>query len=120
MKASPRIGSQIETRFIVEPKHAIEVADDVMPAVLSTPWLIRYLEHAALDAVVPYLEEGETTVGVNVEVEHLAPTPVGQEVTCRARIINADGTLISFQLEASDRSGPIARGLHKRRVIEIA
>ena len=61
---------------------------------------------------------GESTVGVVVNVEHTAATPVGGEVHCRARIIYVDGPLISFQIEARDEHEQVARGLHKLRVIE--
>ncbi len=90
-----------------------------MPAVLSTPWLIWFLEHAARQAVLPFLETGESTVGTFVEVRHSAPTPVGQAVTCRARVVRADGAAISFHLEAHDGHEMIARGLHKLQVIRV-
>ena len=58
-----------------------------MPAVLSTPCLIWFLEHAARAAVLPLLEPGESTVGMEIQVRHLTPTPVGQTVICRARSV---------------------------------
>ena len=89
------------------------------PPVLSTPWLVWFLEHAALDAALPFLEPGEITVGTRVEVDHLAPTPVGAQVTCTARIVHSEGPVISFQLEASDGHETIARGFHRRRVVKV-
>lgn len=105
---------------MVELKHAIDFADDGMPAVLSTPWLLWYLEHAARAAVLPALEPGESTVGTEIDLRHLAPTPVGEIVTCQARILQAEGTRISFQLEAHDEHALIARGFHRLRVIQVA
>src|SRR3954466_14833470 len=100
MKGSARGGMTGETRFVVEPGHAIDFAGGGMPPVLCTPWLTWFLEHAAREAVLPLLEQGESPVGVQVEVRHLAPTPLGQSVTCRARVVHAEGGLVSFQLEA--------------------
>ena len=120
MKARPKVGTAGEVTFVVEAKHAIDFADGEMPAVLSTPWLIWFLEHAAREAMLPLLEPGESTVGVQVEIEHLAATPLGQRVTCRGRVIHSEGTLISFQLEAHDEHERIARGVHKLRVIQVA
>lgn len=120
MKATPKVGTLGEVTFVVETKHAIDFADEKMPAVLSTPWLIWFLEHAAREAMLPLLEPGESTVGVQVDVQHLAATPLGERVTCRARVIHSDGTLISFQLEAHDEHERIARGVHKLRVIRVA
>ena len=120
MKSHVRIGTIGEIVFRVEEKHVIDFADDDMPAVLCTPWLIWYLEHAAREAVLPLLEAGESTVGVHVDVQHFAATPIGQRVICRARAIHAEGRLISFQLEARDEQERIARGLHKLRVIRTS
>ncbi len=117
MQTQPKTGAGGERKFTVEPAHAIGFGTSG-PAVLSTPWLVWFLEHAALDAALPFLEPGEITVGTRVEVDHLAPTPVGAQVTCTARIVHSDGPVISFQLEASDGQETIARGFHKRRVVK--
>jgi predicted thioesterase len=119
MKSSPKVGTTGEQRFVVESKHAIDFANDGMPAVLSTPWLVWFLEHAAREAVLPFLEPHESTVGTYIEVRHSAPTPLGQTVTCRARLVQAEGTTISFQLEAHDAQERIARGFHRLQVIRV-
>src|SRR5579862_2622796 len=119
MQTQPKIGTAGERKFAVEAAHAISFGQNGPPPVLSTPWLIWFLEHAALDAALPFLEPGEITVGTRVEVDHLAPTPVGIQVTCTARIVHSDGPVISFQLEAVDGHETIARGFHKRRVVKI-
>nr|WP_303652515.1 hotdog domain-containing protein [Paludisphaera mucosa] len=89
-----------------------------MPAVLSTPWLVAYLEYVARDALAACLDENERSVGAVVQIEHLAPSPLGSRVTCRARVIHVDGPTITFHIEAFDETEPVARGLHKRRVID--
>lgn len=61
-----------EQRFMVEHRYAIYFATDGMPAVLSTPWLIWFLEQAARAAVLPFLEPDESTMGMEIEVRHLA------------------------------------------------
>lgn len=117
MKRNPRTGETGELSFVVTEQHVIDFADDQMPAVLSTPWLIWFLEHAAREAILPLLEANESTVGVQVDMEHLAPTPLGQEVTCKARVISCDGRLITLHFEAHDQHERIARGIHKLQVI---
>ena len=119
MNASPTIGATGELRFVVAAANAIDFADQRMPAVLSTPQVILHLEHAARRALEPVLEPGESSVGTQIEVQHLAPTPLGQEVVCRARVIHVDGATVAFQLEARDAHEVIARGLHRRAVIQI-
>ena len=119
MKGRPKTGTTGEQHFVVEARHAIDFADDKMPAVLSTPWLIWFLEHAARDAVLSFLEPVESTVGTYLEVRHLAPTPVGATVTCRARVVQVEGAVVSFQLEAHDEHEAIGRGFHKLCVINV-
>jgi len=120
MKGIAKTGTVGEERFVVSEQHLIDFAYDGMPQILCTPSLVWFLEHAARNAVLPLLEPGESTVGVIVNVEHTAATPLGSEVVCRARVIYADGPLISFQLEAHDEHEQIARGTHKLRIIEAA
>ncbi len=117
MKRQPKVGDAGSTRFTVERCHAIDIANNAELAVLSTPSLIWFLEHAARDALGSLLEAGETSVGVSVDVEHLAATPLGHEVICQARVVHVDKTVVSFQLSAADRHEAIARGVHKRRVV---
>jgi predicted thioesterase len=77
------------------------------------------LENAARNALAPLLEDHESCVGVHVDIEHLAAAPLGEHVVCRARVIQIDGPMINFQVEAVDSSERISRGLHKRAVIDI-
>lgn len=117
MKSRPRTGAVAEFAFTVTRQHVIDFADEVMPEVLSTPWLIWFLEHTAREAMLPHLDPEESTVGVVVEVEHLAPTPVGAEVRCVAKVIYSDKYLFSFELRAMDGHELICRGTHKLKVI---
>src|SRR3954466_6972531 len=87
MKSLPRIGTSGQHEFTVEPRHTIEFATDGMPAVLSTPILIGLLEKAAREALVSSLEPDERSVGTEVDIRHMAATPLGQKVTCTARVI---------------------------------
>ena len=120
MNGIPKVGTVGEERFVVGEQHLIDFAHDGMPRILCTPWLIWFLEHAARNAMLPLLEPGESTVGVVVNVEHIAATPLGEQVVCRARVIYSDGPLISFQFEAHDEHEKIAGGTHKLRVIQAA
>ena len=56
-------------------------------------------------------------MGIEIDIRHLAPTPIGQTIHCTARVMAVDGTKISFQIEARDQHEVIVRGLHKRAVI---
>ena len=119
MKSVPKIGATGEFQFTVESKHVIDFAADGMPAVLSTPNLIGLLERTARQTLHPFLEADERSVGIEIELRHLAATPLGQSVTCVTRVISVDGRQIGFQIEARDAHELIARGLHKRAVIRV-
>ena len=113
------MGATKEIEFIVEPKHAIEFATDGMPQVLSTPGLIGMLERTSRELLMPLLEPGERSVGIEIELRHLAPTLVGAKVTCTARVIRAEAKEVTFQIEARDQQEMLARGLHKRAIIRV-
>ena len=119
MKARPKVGARGELAFKIEPKHAIDFAEGGMPAVLSTPNLVGFLERTARETLAACLDENERSVGIEIELRHLAPTPVGETVHCTARVIRAEGREVTFQVEAHDRHELIARGLHTRRVIRV-
>ena len=120
MKAKPHSGLASAFTFKVESQHLIDFAGGDMPAVLSTPWLIKWLEQTARETLRPLLDAGEASVGMEVDIRHLAPTPLGSTVKCSARVISADGRTVTFQVEASDEQELIARGVHKRAVINKA
>lgn len=119
MKITPKIGTTGETKFVVEDRHCIEFATDGMPAVLSTPNLIGILERTARQAIAPFLETDERSVGVELELRHFAPTPLGATVTATARVIGASRRFVDFQIEARDEQELILRGVHRRAVVSV-
>ncbi len=119
MKSRPPTGTVGELRFVVSAEHVIDFATDGMPAVLSTPRLIGLIERTARESLYPFLDPDERTVGMEIELRHFAPTPLGAPVTCTTRVIQAAGSQITFQVEARDAHELVARGLHKRAVIRV-
>jgi predicted thioesterase len=119
MKARPKIGTTGEIKFVVAPEHAIDFATGGMPAVLSTPKLIGLIERTARESLYPFLEDNERTVGSEIEIRHLAPTPLGKQVVISTRVIGGEGKLWDFQFEVRDEHEVIARGLHKRAIITV-
>ena len=94
--------------------------DASLPPVLSTPVMIKFMENAALRAIRPYLAAGETAVGTEVNVRHLAATPVGRAVRAEAEVTAVDGTHISFSVRATDFVHEIGEGSHERRIVDRA
>jgi fluoroacetyl-CoA thioesterase len=91
-----------------------------MPEVYGTPFLIYLMEIAASKAIQPHLPEGWVSVGYEVNVKHLAPTPVGRTVTAHARVESINGRLVTFSVESHDSVAQIGLGTHVRAVVELA
>lgn len=86
--------------------------------VLGTPRLIALVEEAALAAVSDQLPAGQTTVGMRVQVDHLAPTNVGSSVAAEATLEKVEGRRLTFTVSASDQCGLVAAGKVTRVVVE--
>lgn len=86
---------------------------------LATPRLIGLMEQASRDAVQPYLPEGQDTVGVEVNVRHLAPTPLGGRVTATAELVSVEGNRLTFRVEARDDVEQVAQGTHVRAIVDL-
>ena len=120
MRAIPS-GAQGSFAIVVSPEHlANRFKDATLPAVLATPVMIMAMENAALNAIKPYFEPGETAVGTHVDVHHIAATPVGRRVTAFAEVTRVAGRHIEFRVHATDGSAEIGRGTHGRVVIDLA
>ncbi len=87
--------------------------------VLATPRLIALCEEASLAAIEGQVPEGHTTVGMRVQLDHLAPTAVGYRVTADARLDKIEGRRLTFSVSASDERGLIAAGKVTRVVVDV-
>ena len=115
------VGVKGSFSLIVAPEHlASRFKDASLPPVLATPVMIMVMENAALNAIKPYLEPGETAVGTRVNVRHLAATPAGRRVTGEAEVTRVDGRRVEFSVSARDESEQIGVGTHERMVIDSA
>jgi fluoroacetyl-CoA thioesterase len=120
MKSIP-VGATGTFSLVVEPEHlASRFKDVTLPPVLATPIMIMIMENAALNAIKPYLDAGESALGTRVEVRHMAATPVGRRVTGEAKVTGVDGRRIEFSVRAADGNEEIGAGTHERVVIELA
>jgi fluoroacetyl-CoA thioesterase len=115
------VGAKGAFTLVIQPDHlANRFKDAALPPVLATPVMIMIMENAALNAIKPYLEAGESAVGTTVDIRHLAPTPAGATVTGRAEVTGVDGRRVSFAVQASDERETIGTGTHERMVVDLA
>ena len=85
--------------------------------VYATPCMAALMEGAACEAIAEALSEEQTSVGTELNISHLAATPVGMEVRAEAEVTAVEGKIITFQLTAYDEAGKIGEGTHKRAVV---
>lgn len=85
--------------------------------VYATPCMVALMEGAACEAIAPAIPEGKTSVGIALNITHIAATPVGLEVRAEAEVTAVEGNSITFQVTAYDESGKIGEGTHKRAVV---
>ena len=115
------VGAQGSFTMVVSDEHlASRFKDATLPAVLATPVMIMAMENAALNAIKPYFEAGESALGTSVDVKHLAATPVGRRIVAFAEVANVVGRHLEFRVSAMDGVEEIGRGMHGRVVIDIA
>jgi fluoroacetyl-CoA thioesterase len=120
MKSIP-VGAAGSFSLLITPEHlASRFKDATLPPVLATPIMIMMMENAALNAIKPYLDAGESALGTRVDVRHLAATPAGRRVTGEAKVTNVDGRRIEFAVRATDGDEEIGAGTHERVVVELA
>jgi predicted thioesterase len=87
--------------------------------VLGTPVMINLMEAAALDAVEKFLPDGHQSLGIELEVSHVAATPVGMRVEATAEVTQVEGNRIDFHIEAHDEADLIGKAVHRRIVVNV-
>ena len=111
-------GLYAEIEIIVdEVKTAVHLESGSL-AVFATPALVALMENAAVRALEGHLPSGQTTVGGQIEVRHLAATPVGMKVRARAELVEVSGRKLSFRIQAWDEFEQIGVADHIRFIIE--
>jgi predicted thioesterase len=114
-----RLGLSAEKSIEVTRELTIAVLSDKLPAVYSTPAMIWLMETTSGEAIQPHLPPSHISVGVEVNIRHLAATPIGERVTATAKVIEVVKNLVKFEVEARDEKQLIGSGTHTRAVVEL-
>src|SRR5580698_4796963 len=119
MKPGLKIGDNGELNWVVDPTMTITLGGVPQATVFSTPSMIMLMEQSAREALRPFLEEGEESVGVEVQVEHTGAAVLGSAVRGVAKIVEIDGRRVGFEVQAYVGDREIGRGRHRRAVVQL-
>ena len=104
--------------LVVGSEHTAAHVGSGRAPVLATPVMIALMEAAAVNCIERALPAGHESLGVRVEAEHSAPTPVGMTVSATAELVEINGRTLAFGLEARDDGGLVGKGRHTRVIVD--
>jgi fluoroacetyl-CoA thioesterase len=91
-----------------------------LPPVFATAFMVGFMEWACIEALKPYLLDGQNSVGTHVYLSHVAPTPMGMKVTAQVELVEVKGRTLRFRVDCYDECDLIGSGFHERTVIDTA
>ena len=112
------VGLKYESQTVVSTTNTANTLGSGDMEVFATPAMIALMENAAMMAVAPYLDEGASTVGIEMVSSHIKASPIGATITASAELISAEGRKLSFKVKAWDEQGVIGEGNHTRFVVD--
>jgi predicted thioesterase len=114
-----KIGMSAERILVVPPERTVGHILNGMPMVFATPMMILEMELASGDAINKVLEPGWITVGTEVDIRHLAASPVGATIRTTAKVVAVERRVIRFEVEAFDERRRIGEGRHARGLVNF-
>lgn len=119
MKGSLKAGLSFSKSLVVDEARCIAfMGEEGM--VYATPQMVNDAEYACRDWLLGHLDPGEDSVGARVEIDHLAPTPVGLKVIIEAKVVEVDKRRVTFHFKVKDAVEEVGRGIHTRFVVDNA
>src|SRR5207237_7714738 len=115
-----RVGMTAEKTVTVTSEMTVGHFVANMPQVYATPMMVLHMEMASGSAIAAHLPKGFVSVGMDVNVRHLAATPVGRKVRALSRVVQIDAKSVVFEVEAWDGDRKIGDGTHRRGIVNVA
>lgn len=112
-------GIILEKEFIVKNEDSAKNVGSGDLEVLATPVLISYFENVSKELVKSYLEDGSSTVGMNININHLAPSKIGNKILVKSTLVEINKRVLTFKVEAFDNDKLIGEGTHLRCIINV-
>ena len=113
------VGMKGEVATLAEREDTAKEVGSGSLLVYATPCMVALMEGAACEAIQEALSDSQTTVGTELNIQHISATPVGLEVRAEAEVIAVEGKVITFEVKAFDEAGEIGKGTHKRVVVPV-
>jgi fluoroacetyl-CoA thioesterase len=113
------VGMAAEKKVSVTPEMTVGHVVPGMPAVYGTPMMILHMEMASGSAIASSLPAGYVSVGMAVDIRHLAATPIGRTVRAIARVGRIEAKSVVFDVEAWDGDRKIGDGTHRRGIVNV-
>jgi fluoroacetyl-CoA thioesterase len=120
------IGLRHTATMVVEARHTVPAVEPSwpgfadMPPVFATAMMVGFIEQTCVEALRPWLAAGQHSVGIQVNVSHVAATPVGLEVAADVELIEINDRVLTFRATCCDSAGLIGEGVHRRAVIDLS
>ena len=111
------VGMKGEAFNLVEREDTAKEVGSGSLLVYATPCMVALMEGAACEAIEEAMDDTKTTVGTELNIQHLSATPVGLEVRAEATVTAVEGKVITFEVKAFDEAGEIGKGTHKRVIV---
>ena len=113
-----QVGTKGKAESIVTEERTAAVVGSGNLPVYATPMMVALIEEAAWKSVQPQLEEGQGSVGTQMDVAHISATPMGMKVWAETEVTAVEGRKLTFAVKAFDEAGLIGEGTHQRFVID--
>ena len=111
------VGDEIELTEEVVPENTAEKWGSGSLPVYATPAMISLIEQSAVNLLAGKLDEGQTTVGTNLNIAHVSATPVGGTIKCHCSLTEIDRKRLVFHVEVTDNKGRVGIGTHERFIV---
>ena len=111
------VGMKAEVFSFVEKEDTAKEVGSGSLLVYATPCMVALMEGAACEAIEEAMGDDKTSVGTELNIQHISATPVGMDVRAEAVVTAVDGKVITFEIHAYDESGEIGHGIHERFII---
>ena len=112
------VGMKAEVGTLVEREDTAKEVGSGSLLVYATPCMVALMEGAACEAIEEAMDDTKTTVGTELNIQHVSATPVGLDVRAEAVVTAVDGKVITFEIHAYDEAGEIGNAVHERFIIK--